>query len=164
MGTRALGWPVGTDIFCRRIHLDPPLLPQPDLDPILTNGLPPSTWTSPRHFGPTQRYLGPLHAPSLCGAWHSGANHFVVFYLCPEFWTIIDPLNNFTTPSLTMSTNIATALATTYLHHDLPVPSLPPFRRANRISIQTDSPRASWSCGTITYHSWTHPPGQHKHN
>jgi hypothetical protein len=117
------------------IHLDSPLLSHPELDQILTNGLPPSTWTSPRHFDPIQRYLGPLHAPSLCGAWHNGVNPFVVFYLCPEFWTIIDPINYFTTPSLTMSPIIATALATTYLHHDLPVPPLPPLRRVNRIAI-----------------------------
>jgi len=32
----------------------PPLLSQPDLDHVLINGLPPSTWTSPRHFGTTQ--------------------------------------------------------------------------------------------------------------
>jgi hypothetical protein len=34
------------------IHVDPPLLSQPVLDQILTNGLPPYTWTSPRHVGP----------------------------------------------------------------------------------------------------------------
>ena len=50
------------------IHLVPPLLSEPDIDQILVNGLPPSTWTSPIHFGPTERYLGLLHAPSLCGA------------------------------------------------------------------------------------------------
>jgi len=104
---------------------------------------------TPRHFGLTHRYLGPLHAPSLCGTWHNEANHFVVFYLCPEFWTMIDPLNNFPNPSFTMSTNIAIALDTTYLHHNRPVPPLPPFWRVNRIAMQADSPFAPWSCGTI---------------
>ena len=131
------------------IHLAPPLLSQPDLDQILTNGLPPSTWTSHKHCGPTQRCLGPLRAPSLRGAWHHGAKYFVVFYLHPEIWTIIYPLNNFTIPSFIMSTIIATALATIYLHNDLPAPPLPLFRRVNRIGIQTDSPLAPWSCGSI---------------
>jgi len=47
-----------------------------------------------------------------------------------------------------MTNNILTALATTYLHHNLPVPTLPPFRRVNRIAIQNDFPLAAWSCGT----------------
>jgi len=119
------------------------------LDRILTNGLPTSTWISPRHFGPTQRYLGSLHAPSLCGAWHNGANHFGVFYFYPDFKTILDPLNSFTTPTSTMHANIAIALATTYLHHDLPASLLPPFRRVNRIAMQNDFSLAPGSCGTI---------------
>ena len=47
-----------------------------------------------------------------------------------------------------MSTNIATSLATTYLHHSLPAPPLPPSKRIYRIAIQTASPYAPWSCGT----------------
>ncbi len=43
-------------------------------------------------------YPGPLHAPSLCGAWHNGHGHFVVFYLCPDYWTILDPLDKNYTP------------------------------------------------------------------
>jgi len=68
---------------------------QPDLDQILTNGLPSSTWTSPRHFVPTQHYIVQIHAPSLCGAWHTGANNLVVFYLCPKFWIKIDPVKKY---------------------------------------------------------------------
>ena len=48
-----------------------------------------------------------------------------------------------------MATNVATALATTYLHHNLQVPHLPPFRSVNQIATQHDSPQAPWSCGTI---------------
>jgi hypothetical protein len=49
-----------------------------------------------------------------------------------------------------MTNNISTAIATTYLHHNLPVPPLPPFRRVNRTAIQNDLPLAAWSCGTIS--------------
>ena len=69
--------------------------------------------------------------------------------MCPDFWTIIDPLHSFTSPTHSMTNNISTAIATTYLHHNLPVPPLPPFRRVNRIAIQNDLPLAAWSCGTI---------------
>jgi hypothetical protein len=71
----------------------------------------------------------------MCGVWHNGANHFAVFYLCPEFWTIIDPLDSVTSPDPHIASNIATPLTTTYLHHNMPVPPLPSFRRINRIAI-----------------------------
>jgi hypothetical protein len=58
-------------------------------------------------------------------------------------------MNFFTTPASQMSTNIATALATTYQHHDLQIPPLPPFRKVNRIAIQTESTLDPWSFGTI---------------
>ena len=48
-----------------------------------------------------------------------------------------------------MANNISTAIATTYLHHNLPVPRLPPFRRVYRIAIRNDFPHAALSCGTI---------------
>jgi hypothetical protein len=85
----------------------------------------------------------------MCGVWYNGATHFVVFYLCPDYLTIIDPLHSFTTPTQELTNNISTALATTYLHHKMPVTHLPPFCKVNRIAIQNDSPLTSWSCGTI---------------
>jgi len=90
------------------IHLTPPLFSQPDLDQILINELPPSSWTSPRQFGPTQRYIGPLHAPSMCGVWHNGNNHFVVIFICPGFWTIYNrhATERNTPPNLTMTTKV----------------------------------------------------------
>jgi hypothetical protein len=62
----------------------------------------------------------------------------MVFYICSDFWTIIDPLHIFTSPAYFITDNISTAIATTYLHHILPVPPLRPFRRVNRISNQSD--------------------------
>jgi hypothetical protein len=63
-----------------------------------------------------------MHAPAMCGVWHNWANHFVVFYLCPEFWTIIDTLHSATSLDPSSASNIATALTTNYLRHNLTVP------------------------------------------
>jgi hypothetical protein len=123
--------------------------PNPTWTEYFCTAYPPSSWTSQRHFGPTKPHLGPLRALSLCGVWHNGADHFVVFYMCPEFWTIIDPLRNFTSPTHSMTNHISTAIATIYMHHNPPVPHLPPFHMVNRIATQNDFPLAAWSCGTI---------------
>jgi hypothetical protein len=77
----------------------------------------------------------------MCGVWHNGADHFVVFYLYPEFWTIIDPPHNVTSPDPFIAFNIATSLTTTNLHHNLPVPPLLFFRRVTRIALQNDFPQ-----------------------
>ena len=131
------------------IHISPSILTQPDLDSILNRGTPPTEWTSRRHFGPTHTHIGPLHAPSHCGIWYNGHHHFVVFYICPEYWTILDPLNDNYIPDSNTINNVAFALTKTYQYHNVQCPSLPVYRRVNRIAIQNDFPLPSWSCGTI---------------
>ena len=116
---------------------------------MLLRGTPPTTWTSRHHFGPTHAHPGPLHAPFLCGVWHNGHKHFVVFYICLDFWTILDPLNDNYTPSYDMITNVASALTITYQQHNEQCPPKPRYRRVQRIAIQNDSPLEPWSCGTI---------------
>ena len=116
---------------------------------MLLRGTPPTTWTSRHHFGPTHAHIGPLHAPFLCGVWHNGHDHFVVFYICPDYWTILDPLNDNYTPSHDMLTNIASALTTTYQHYNEQCPLIPRYLRVQRIAIQNDYPLEPWSCGTI---------------
>ena len=27
-----------------------------------------------------------------CGPWHDGAGHFLTFYLCADYWSLLDPL------------------------------------------------------------------------
>jgi hypothetical protein len=131
------------------IHILPPILNQPDLDSILDRGTPPTNWTSRRYFGPTHTHLGPLHTPSLCGIWYNGHHHFVVFYMCPDYWTILDPLIDNYIPDHNTINNVASALTTTYQHHIVQCPPLPRYRRVNRIAIQNDSPLTSWPCVTI---------------
>ena len=64
-------------------HVSPPILSHPDLDNILLRGIPPTSWTPLHHFDPTHAHPGTLYATSLCGIWHNGNGHVVVFYLCP---------------------------------------------------------------------------------
>ena len=71
------------------------LLRQPEIDQILCMGEAPSRWTRPHHF-PPQGDPDAATIPTCCGPWHNGADHFVTFYMCPEYWSILDPLEGAT--------------------------------------------------------------------
>ena len=77
------------------LELDPAisLLQQPEIDQILCLGEAPTRWTRSHHFPPSRV---PTHAtiPICCGPWHNGAGHFVTLYMCPEYWSILDTLEN----------------------------------------------------------------------
>ena len=49
-------------------------------------------WKCEHHFLSRDSYRDPLGIPTCCGPWHNGSGHFVTFYLCQEYWTILDPL------------------------------------------------------------------------
>jgi hypothetical protein len=77
------------------LQLDPSiaLLQQHELDQILCSREAPALWTRSYHFPP----IGdPTLATLLtcCGPWHNGAGHFVTFYMCPEYRSILDPLED----------------------------------------------------------------------
>ena len=67
------------------------LLRQPEIDHPLCKGEAPTKWTRARHF-PSPGALTHATIPLRCGPWHNGAGHFVTFYMCPEYWSILDPL------------------------------------------------------------------------
>ena len=69
--------------------------------------------------------------------------------MCPDYWTIIDPLIDNYIPYQNMITNVARAITATYQHHHEQCPPLPCYRIVNRIAIQNDAPIPPWSCGTI---------------
>jgi len=69
--------------------------------------------------------------------------------MCPDYWTILDPLIDNYTPDHNMITNVTRAMTTTYQHHHEQCPPLPRYRKVNRIAIQSDAPIPSWSCGTV---------------
>ena len=67
------------------------LLSQPEIDQVLLVGKAPGRWMSDRHFGNHNEYSGPLDIPFICGPWCIDDMHFVVFFLCQNYWTILDP-------------------------------------------------------------------------
>jgi hypothetical protein len=131
------------------------LLRQPEIDQILCMGEAPSRWTRPRHFPP----LGdPAIAtiPTCCGPWHNGAGHFVTFYLCPEYWSILDPLEGAAVAPARMQHRLHDALHESFHSRGLPTPPLPPFRSLPQIATQRDNPRPLWSCGTFAMSTTLH--------
>ena len=123
-------------------------LSQPALDSILNHGHMPDEWKSQRHFGRDKEHPGPLHIPRVTGIWHNGDNHFVVVYICPTYWTIIDPLYDHPNTRSTMNANIRSALHKAYNTKGLPRPSLPNYRPIHKIATQNDGMSGAWSCGT----------------
>jgi hypothetical protein len=119
-----------------------------EMDQMLVTGEAPTRWSHPRHFsdreGGTQ-----THIPTTCGAWYNGHNHFVTFYLCADYWSLIDSLMDIPCSPPRMQANLNKALRQSFLARNLPVPPLPPYRQLPRIAIQRDVPRPNWSCGTI---------------
>ena len=123
-------------------------LSQPALDSILNHGHMPDEWKSQRHFGRDKEHPGPLHIPCVTGIWHNGDNHFVVVYICPTYWTIIDPLYDHPNTRSTMNANIRSALHKAYNTKGLPTPCLPNYRPIHKIASQNDGRSGAWSCGT----------------
>ena len=68
------------------------LLQQQEIDQMLYLGEAPRRWTRPRNFSARASYEDPCVIPTCCSPWHNGSNHVVSFYLCPEYWTILDLL------------------------------------------------------------------------
>ena len=79
-------------------------------------------------------------------------NHFITVYISSTYWTISDPLTNTphsTYDTLRWETNLHTALRRIHSALGLPLPDLPKYRSLpSPLSIQLDSPRGPWSCGT----------------
>ena len=121
---------------------------QPEMDQLLITGEVPTRWSRAHHFldrdGGTQ-----THIPTTCGAWHNGHNHFLTFYLCADYWSLLDPLTDIPCPPSGMQASLNRALRQSFLARNLPIPPLPPYQHLPRIAIQQDSPLPNWSCGTI---------------
>ena len=140
----------------RRLQIYPKRawLTQGNLEDIFKYGKPPNDWNLTRSFNP--QTPGPLHMPYFCGIRHNGTNHFVVYYICPEFWTILDPLLIRTSRILTHSRTTTPLGAHSTLRKQRhpppppppPPPPLPPYCTTHRIGIQDDAPLSPWSCGT----------------
>ncbi len=117
---------------------------------MLRTGEAPTRRTHSRHF--LEREEGhQLHIPTVCGVWNNGQNHFLTFYLCADYWSIMDPLQDIPLPRPRMQANLNQALRNSFRARNLPDSPLPPY-----IAIQNDAPRPNWSCGTIAMCSALH--------
>jgi len=73
--------------------LNPPvsLLQQPESDQILIMGEALTKWTRIRHFSNPEGFWTP-HIHTAFGPWHDGAEQFLTFYLCKDYWSLLDPM------------------------------------------------------------------------
>jgi len=94
---------------------------------------------------------GPTHAniPICCGPWYNGAGHFVTFYLCPEYWSILDPLMDNQPESPRMQFKIHRALRESFTSRNLPTSPLHTYRQLPRL-------RPLWSYGTFAVFTTLH--------
>ncbi len=126
----------------RLLQLDPSisLLQQPVIDQILCLGEAPTRWTRSRHCPPPGE---PTHTsiPTCCGPWHNDEGHFVKFYMCKSYWSILDPLEKDLLEPPRMQFRLHIALRESFTSRNLPIPPLPAYRSLPRIAIQRDAPR-----------------------
>ena len=124
------------------------LLTNTDIDAIAAGGIP-SSWLQGTRFT-SEEIRGPLDLPFLCGSWYNGSMHFVTLYICRQYWTILDPLQDHRQPPFGMSDDkLHASLGAYYSQRGINTPdNMPRYRRVPRIAIQCDLPKNPWSCGT----------------
>jgi hypothetical protein len=128
------------------LHLDPSIsfMQQPDIDQILCLGEAPTTWTRARQFSQTGD-LTHMYIPTCCGPWHKGAGHFVTFYLCQDYLSIIDPLEeDLPDPPPRLQFWLHKALRESFTVRNLPIPPLPAYRKLPKIAVQQNAPIPLW--------------------
>jgi len=138
------------DGISKVLHLDLAisLLQQPELDRILCRGEAPTRWTR-SHYFPPPGDTTPATIPICCGPWHSGTGHFVTFYICQEYWSILDPLEDDLLEPTRLQRKLHRALRESFSSRNLPTPPLPSYRQFPKIAIQRNAPWPLWSCGTF---------------
>jgi hypothetical protein len=139
----------------RRYFLDTPARPRYFSTRAAGNIPTPMSWGSPHQVDsllPLPPPGVPLHAsiPIYCGPWHNGAGHFVTFYMCPEYWSNLDPLEADLLELHRMQFKLHRVLGESLTFHNLPIPPLPVYRQLPIIAIQRGDPRPVWSCGMFT--------------
>ncbi len=102
---------------------------------MIQQGTAPTRWRRTNHFLPRASYEEPTAIPSCCGPWYNGRLHFVTFYLCPEYWTLLDPLNPTEIAYPELEANLHKALAESFTARGLSTPALPPYKRLHKIAV-----------------------------
>jgi len=114
---------------------------QRGIDQILCLREAPARWARARHFPPPG---DPTHTPipTCFGPWHNGAGHLVTFYMCPGYWSIIDPLEEDLSEPPPMQFRLHRALRESFTSPNLPIPPLPAYRKLPLDSGPTGRPHA----------------------
>ena len=107
---------------------------------MLNLGEVPQRWKRHHHFLPRDSYQDPHTIPTYCDPLHNGADHFVTFYLCNEYWTILDPLHPTEASYPAHETQLHNVLREFFFYRGLSPPTLPPYKRVERIAVQNDAP------------------------
>jgi hypothetical protein len=158
------GWWQGTlkiqecmEVLFRILHLDSSiyLLQQHELDHILCLGEVPTGWSCSRHFL-SQGSVNQPAIPTCCGPCHNGEGHFVTFYMCVDYLSILDPPSDGMPPPPRIQYKLHRALRKSFTSRNIPIPALPPYRHLPRIAIQPDAPLSLWSCGTFEMATTSH--------
>jgi hypothetical protein len=84
----------------------------------------PTKWTRTLHFSDPDRGQTPDILIACC-PWHDGAGHFLAFYLCKDYWSLLGPLQDLPNPPPSMQAKLHGALRESLCARNLPVPDLP---------------------------------------
>jgi len=76
--------------------------------------------------------------------------------MCPEYWSILDPLEDALFEPTLIQRKLRIALKEFYISRNLPTPSLPEYRQLPRIAIQRNAFRPLWSCDTFAVSTILH--------
>ena len=109
-----------------RINPSISLLLQHEIDQILLQGEAPHRWKTQRHFTSRDPSGNPAAIPTCCGPWHNGANHFLTFYLCQDYWTLLDPLSPAPETRAVFEEQLHNALKESFFERGFAPPALPP--------------------------------------
>jgi len=111
----------------------------------------PAPGTSLRTWTPGQRVI-----PTCCGPWHNKEGHFVTFYMCEDYRSILYLLSDGMPPPPCVQYKLHRAIRESFNSRSIPIPAIPPYRYLPRISIKRGAPLASWSCGAFTMSTKLH--------
>jgi hypothetical protein len=123
------GWQSDLDVqdcmegIFKLFHLNPSisLMQQPEMDQLLRTEQVPTRWSHSRHFTDPSGGIQ-TRIPTACGAWYNGERHFATFYMCADYWYILDPLQDFPLPSPGMERSLNRALREAFRARNLPIP------------------------------------------
>jgi hypothetical protein len=107
----------------------------------------------------TSLYMGQTYnqpSPRVVDPDITGQAFSVTFYMCGDYWSILDPLpENMSSPPI-IKYKLHRTLWGSFNSRNRPIRSLPPYRQLPMIAVQQNPPLPSWSFGTFTMSTALH--------